>query len=104
MCFSVQSFTLNAQSVGSLQRMADQYFEAGDFRNALQHYRQAGLENSKSKKTRLRIAISMYEINDIDGAAKLLQALINEGKTEADVFFYMAKSYQARNLFTEAIS
>ncbi|HUR32049.1 MAG TPA: tetratricopeptide repeat protein [Saprospiraceae bacterium] len=98
------SLTISAQSVGSLQRAADQYFEAGDFRNALQHYRQAGLENSRSKKIKLRIAISMYEINDIDGAAKILQSLINEGKTEAEVFFYMAKSYQARNLFTEAIS
>lgn len=103
-CLSVGTIKLPAQSVGSLQRLADQSFEAGEYRNALQHYRQAGLENSKSKKTRLRIAISMYEINDIDGAARMLQSLISEGKTEADVFFYMAKSYQARNLFPEAIS
>lgn len=99
------AFNMDAQSsAGKLQRNADQYFESGNYRAALHAYRQAGLENSKNKKTRLRIGISMYEINDVDGAARMFQTLINEGKTEAPVFYYMAKSYQAKNLFPEAIS
>ncbi|HUR30756.1 MAG TPA: OmpA family protein [Saprospiraceae bacterium] len=97
------SVTTDAQSISSLQRQADQYFESGDYRSALSVYRQAGLDNSKNKNTRLRIGISMYEINDVDGASRIFQSLINEGKTEAPVFFYMAKSYQAKNLFPEAI-
>ena len=101
-CFA--SNTDAQSSAGRLQHDADQYFESGNYREALRAYRQAGLENSKSKKTRLRIGISMYEINDVDGAARIFQTLINEGKTEAPVFYYMAKSYQAKNLFPEAIS
>ncbi len=91
------------ETVENIQREADQYFESGDFRSALHMYRQAGLETSRNKKIRLRIGISMYEINDIDGAVRMLQSLINEGKTEAPVFFYMAKCYQSKKLFPEAI-
>lgn len=91
-------------SIGNVQRNADRFFQAGNYRQALQLYRQAGLETSKNKKIRLQIGISKYEINDIDGAVKIFQSLINEGKTEAPVFLYMGKSYQARNLFTESIS
>ena len=90
-------------SIAKLQQKADASFESGDYRTALQLYRQAGLEATKNKKTRLRIGISLYEINDVDGAASVFHSLIKEGKTEADVFFYMAKSYQAKNLFPEAI-
>lgn len=95
---------IHAQSLGKLEHDADKSFEEGDFRSALQLYRQAGLENTKNKETKLRIGISLYEINDIDGASRIFQSLIREGKTEAPVFFYMAKSYQARNLFPEAIA
>lgn len=96
--------TVAQSSAGKLQTEADRYFESGDYRSALRLYRQGELETNDNKKTRLRAGISMYEINDIDGAVRIFQSLINEGKTEAPVFFYMAKSYQARNLFPEAIS
>ncbi len=46
----------------------------------------------------------MYEINDVDGAIRIFQNLINEGKTEPLVFFYLAKSYHSRKLFPEAIT
>ena len=91
-------------SASKLQSEADLHFESGDYRTALRLYRQAELETTGNKKTRLRVGISMFEINDVDGAIRIFQSLINEGKTEAPVFFYMAKSYQARNLFPEAIS
>ncbi len=91
-------------SEAGYKKDADRAYESGDYRTALQLYRQAGLEDSDNDDMQLRLGISMYEINDIDGAIKIFQALINEGKTEAPVFFYMAKSYQARKLFQDAIS
>lgn len=91
-------------SLGKLQKDADRNFESGDYRTALQLYRQAGLENASNKKIRLRIGISMYEINDLDGASRVLLSLVQEGKTEAPVFFYLGKIYQAKSLFSEAIT
>jgi outer membrane protein OmpA-like peptidoglycan-associated protein len=98
------SLHLSGQSLSKLQKDADRNFESGDYRSALHLYRQAGLESSSNKKTRLKIGISMYEINDLDGATRVLQSLIQEGKTEAPVFFYMGKILQAKSLFTEAIT
>lgn len=97
--------SLSAQvSEAGYKKDADHAYESGDYRTALQLYRQAGLEDSDSDDLQLRLGISKYEINDIDGAIKIFQDLINEGKTQAPVFFYMAKSYQARKLFQDAIS
>ena len=79
-------------SLGKLHKEADRNFESGDYRTALHLYRQAGLENSSNKKTRLKIGISMYEINDLDGANRVLQSLVQEGKTEAPVFFLPGKN------------
>ena len=99
------SLGVSAQtSIAKIQRDADRFYEAGNFREALQLYREAGLETSRNKQTLLRIGISKYEINDIDGAVRIFQSLIKEGKTEAPVFLYMAKSYQARSLFPEAMA
>lgn len=93
-----------AQSAGSYQKKADQYFAAAQYRSALTTYRQGGLESSTNKTTRLNIGVCLFEINDVDGAIKVFQALINEGKTDAMVFFHMGRCYQAKNLFTEAIA
>ncbi|HZV68794.1 MAG TPA: tetratricopeptide repeat protein [Saprospiraceae bacterium] len=91
------------RSNSNLKERADQSFEAGEYRTALKLYRLAGLDHSTNKKTLLRVGICMYEINDVDSAIKIFQSLIDQGKTSADVFLYMGKSYQAKNIFTEAI-
>ena len=98
------TYDLLGQSLRQLQKDAGTYFESGDFRTALDLYRQAGLENSQNKNIRLRIGISMYEINDVESASKIFQSLIREGKTEALVFYYMAKVLQSKSLFSEAIA
>ncbi len=96
---------LSAQESNSkLKKGADEYFESGKYRSALHLYRQSGLDHSKNKKIRLRIGICLYEINDIDSAIGIFQSLINEGKTEPDVFLYTGKCYQAKNIFLDAIS
>ncbi len=91
-------------SVSRLRQDADKAYHAGDFRKALQYYRQAGLESSKDKKLRQRIGISMYEMSELDRAIQIFQSLINEGKTDAFVFFYIAKCYQAKNQYLDAIT
>ncbi|MDQ3015610.1 MAG: tetratricopeptide repeat protein [Bacteroidota bacterium] len=91
-------------SESGYKKDGDNAYDAGDFRSALQYYRQAGLEDSRNSEMQLRFGISMYDINDIDGAIGIFQSLINEGKTEAPVFLYMAKCYQALRLFQDAIS
>ncbi len=104
LCFLILNTASSQVSEAGYKKDADRAYESGDYRTALQLYRQAGLEDSENADMRLRLGISMYEINDIDGAIKIFQSLINEGKTKAPVFFYMAKSYQARKLFQDAIS
>ena len=94
-----------AQStLSSMQKKGDESFEKSDYRSAVNYYKQAGVQNGANKKTRLRLAISEYEVNDVDGALSILKSINNEGNTKADVFFYLAKCYEAKNLFTEAIS
>jgi outer membrane protein OmpA-like peptidoglycan-associated protein len=102
-CFSTN--TVFAQSsIAEIVKRADQYFEQADYRTALQLYRQAGQESTSDKAIRLKLAISMYEVNEVDNALRILQALSNEGKTDPDVYFYTARCFEAKNLFAEAIT
>lgn len=91
------------QSSGSFKHQGDNFYEKGDYRDALFAYRQGGLENTKDKEVRMRLGVCLYEINDVDGALRIFQAVINEGNTEAMVFFHTAKCYQAKGLYTDAI-
>lgn len=91
-------------SISDIQKQADLFYQQADFRTALRYYTQAGQEHAKDKAVRLRVAICMYETNEVDGALQILRALMKEDKTEADVFFYTAKCYEAKNLFGEAIA
>ena len=92
------------QSSGAYKKEGDKHFEAGQYLAALTSYREGSFENSSNKKVRLNIGICLYEINDVDGAMKLFQTLINEGKTAPEVFFNQAKCYQSKGKFSEAIA
>ncbi|HJW28694.1 MAG TPA: tetratricopeptide repeat protein, partial [Saprospiraceae bacterium] len=95
---------LSAQpSVPTVQKQGDTAFGQADYRTALQYYRQAGTEHASDKAARLRMGISLFEINDVDGALKIFQSIIQEGKTDAIVFFYAARCCEAKYLFQEAI-
>ena len=95
--------TGSTQSNGRLISEGDTYFDAGRFRNALQYYLQGGNMETWNKSTKLQVAICQYAINDVDSAIRTLNRLVAEGKTDKDVFFYLARSYQQRNQFQEAI-
>ncbi len=104
MILIVPSILSGQPSSSRLQHEANEYFEAGNYRSALRLYRLGGLDHSTNKKIRLRIGICLFEINDVDSAVRIFQSLVDEGKTEADVFLYMGKSYQAKNIFSNAIT
>ena len=46
----------------------------------------------------------MYEVNEIDGAMRTLSGLVESGKTEALVFFYLGRCQQHRLQFERAIT
>ena len=96
-------FSICAQSAGNFKRQGDQAYASGQYRTALQYYRQGGLESSKDEEIQIKIGVCLYEINDVDGAAKIFQRLINEGKTNPAVFLHDAKCFQAKNHFDDAI-
>ena len=96
-------FSICAQGTGNLKRQGDQAYASGQYRTALQYYRQGGLESSKDEEMQIKIGVCLYEINDVDGAAKIFQRLINEGKTNPAVFLHDAKCFQAKNQFDDAI-
>ncbi len=91
-------------SLAGLKKKADTAYDRARYREALAYYRQSGSENTKDKKLRLKIGICLYETNDVDGALRVFQSLINAGKTQADVFFQVARCYEAKTLFAEATS
>ena len=95
---------LGAQSTGSLKKQGEAFFEAKQYRSALNAFRQAGLETTKNKVLRQQMGICLYEINDVDNALQVFNALINEGRTDPVVYLYAAKCLQARYRFTDAIS
>lgn len=97
---------LNAegQTVASIHKEANNFYEHSQFRAALQYFRQSGNEQTWDKKTKLRVAVCMYEVNDIDGSLSLLNQLVEEGKTEAYVFYYLARGYQHKLQFERAVS
>jgi outer membrane protein OmpA-like peptidoglycan-associated protein len=90
-------------SLSAAEKKGDAAFSKGDYTAAATYYKQAGIEHSTNKKARLHYAISLYEVNQVDAALSLLNGLYHEGKTAADVFYYLAKADEAKNLFTEAI-
>jgi outer membrane protein OmpA-like peptidoglycan-associated protein len=92
------------QSAGRFIREADDFFTHGHYREALQYYKQGGNEHTWDKDTRLRVAISSFEINDVDGAIRLLSELDREVKTQPDVFFFLAKAYQHKHMFEQAVT
>lgn len=103
LCFcSLVPPSVQGQSSAAFKRQGDQYFEKKQYRSALHAYRQGGLENTTDKKQKEKIGICLYEINDVEGAIKIFQALINEGKTEPTVFLHAAKSYASIARFSEA--
>lgn len=100
----VYGSVINAQSSGTLIREGDRFFVHGKYRNALQYYRQGGNAQTWDKRVKLRAAICQYEINEIDGAMVLLTNLVRQGKTQPDVFYYLARCHHEKNQFTQAVS
>lgn len=92
------------QAQGQLRHQAEKMFLEGDYWSAAELYRQADITQAVHKSIRLHYGISLYESNDVDNAIRVFQSLINEGKTEAPVFFFMAKCQQAKKKFPLAIS
>jgi outer membrane protein OmpA-like peptidoglycan-associated protein len=95
--------TGTSQSAGRYIKEANDFFDHGQYREALQYYKQGGTEHTWDKETRIRVAISSYEINDVDAAIKLLDQLDREVKTGADVFFYLGLAYQSKHMFERAV-
>ena len=103
LCLSVWIPTaLVGQSSSSFKRQGDQYYEKQQYRLALNAYRQGGLDHSQEKQQREKIGVCLYEINDVEGALKIFNELINEGKTAPSVFLHTAKCYQSLSRFMEA--
>ncbi|MEP6646149.1 MAG: hypothetical protein ABJC12_03605 [Saprospiraceae bacterium] len=92
-----------SQSTSDMKGRAEKYFDDGEYRSALKLYRLAGMDHSTNKKILFRVGVCMYQINDVDSAIKIFQNLIDQGKTSPEVFLYMGKSYQAKNIFIDAI-
>ena len=96
-------FAAGAQSSGRLIKEGDDYFDQKMYRSALQYYKQGGNAMTWDKDVKLRAAICRYEVNDIDGAISLLNALVEEGKTDPLVFFYLGRSYHHREAYKNAV-
>jgi len=103
LCFLLTApINVSGQSTGAMKRQGDEFYAKGEYRSALFAYRQGGLDNTKDKELRQKIAVCLYENNDVAGALSIFQSLITEGKTEPIVFLHAAKCFQAKSLFTEA--
>lgn len=106
LCLFIFAFVQSNQAQKSLsaaEKKGEDAFAKSDYSAAATFYKQAGIEHSTHKKTRLHYAISLYEVNQVDAAISLLNGLYHEGKTDADAFFYLARCDEAKNLFPEAI-
>ena len=105
LCIAICSLSASAfsQSAGRYIKEADDFFEHGQYREALRYYKEGGNEQTWSKDTKLRAAICMYEINDVNSAINVLNGLEREVNTPAMVFFYLARAYQQNERFSEAI-
>ncbi len=98
------SIELFAQLTPSqLLNQADADFEKSQFRSALKLYKQAGNISTWKSDIKLRAGICEYEINDVDGALSIFYHLINEGKTDPEVFLYTAKALHQKQRFNDAV-
>ena len=90
-------------SSGRMIKEGDRYFEQKLFRSALKYYKQGGDIQTWNKETKLHVGICQFEINQINESISILKNLERIGKTDPLVPYYLAKSYQNRNQFSEAI-
>lgn len=94
----------NAQSTSQFIKGADDFFEHGRYREALKLYRDGGSEVTWSKRTKVRVGICKYEINDLEGALELFTELDRDIKTPPEVLFFMGRIFQHRMMFDRAVN
>ncbi len=104
LCITGTFSGLFAQSSGQNIKAADDFFEHGRYREALKSYRDGGTEVTWSKRTKVRVGICRYEINDLEGALSIFTELDRDIKTPPEVLFYMGRIYQHRLMFDRAVN
>ncbi|MEM8908550.1 MAG: hypothetical protein AAGD05_11935, partial [Bacteroidota bacterium] len=93
-----------AQSAKQLKKDAEAYYKKEKYPEALNLFlKYQRLEKTDAEMLQ-RIGISFYHTNDTENAKKhLLYVLDNEKKVDADVHFYLGKTFQAEKSFKQAI-
>jgi outer membrane protein OmpA-like peptidoglycan-associated protein len=104
-CLILLPATSSAQSsLGKIKKTADQYFETGDYRQALNHYVRYDQYKSGLPHIVKRMAICQFYNNQVDKAYDNLVGLISSGQAAKDkeIYFYFAEALMHQNQLKQA--
>lgn len=101
LCFTC--FVLSAQDAKTYKKLGERYYETEKYREALDAF----LRYHDSKPTDLevkeKIGICYYFTNNIPEARRFLSYVVKKNKKpDADIYFFLGRTYQAENKFKEA--
>ena len=102
--FSLSSVYLHAQSWKKLKSEANEYFQAGKYREALKRYFDIQVNRPQDVEVRLRMGICYYHTNSISNAKKYLNFVLEKEKNiDPDAYYYLGKSHHAELQFKKAV-
>lgn len=100
--YPIQSFS---QSLSKTHlKQANQYFESKQYTAALPLFEMGGAGSSSDPELRYRFAYCLFENGDMDGVLTVLKPVLQEKKPGPEVYLLMAKAFQSKSDFTNAIT
>ncbi|MGK0364227.1 MAG: outer membrane protein OmpA-like peptidoglycan-associated protein [Saprospiraceae bacterium] len=104
-CFCFLCFALSAQSAKMYKKLGDTYYSTGKYREALDAFQRYHEVKPEDLIVKQKIGICHYFTNNIPEARRFLTYVIeNNKKPEADVYFFLGRTYHAENDFKKAIA
>lgn len=104
LCWIVVPNDVCAQSISKTHlKQAQKYYEDKLFDKALSLYEMGGAGTSSDPELRYQFAHCLYETGDVEGTLTVIRPVLNENKVNPSVYLLMAKAYQTKSDFTNAI-
>lgn len=100
--WSLFAITLQAQDLAEKKAQAKAYFLSGNYSAALSVLQTIRQNRQEDQESRFLFGATLYHVNRLDEAEKILTALLKEKQASAEALLYMGRIYHDQHAFSEA--